>query len=94
MGAAPNLVVIDLEQLQDLVRTTVREAVRAEVHPETGIMTREQVAEMLHCTDRTVVSYVEKEGLPASKLPNGWRFFRDEVVAWMKGRPVKKAKAE
>lgn len=76
-------VTLTIDQLDAMIRKAVREEVTTR---EADVMTRPEVAKLLKVGERTVVSYVEKEKLPASKLPNGWRFFRSDVIAWMKGR--------
>lgn len=84
MSAAHQMVVqLTVEELEQLVDKAVRKAVAP---PDTDVLTRDQVAKMLRVNERTVVNYVEQHGLPATRLPNGWRFFRSEVIAWMKGR--------
>jgi excisionase family DNA binding protein len=76
-------VTLTVDQLDAMIRKAVREEVTTR---EADIMTRTDVAKLLKVAERTVVTYVEKQKLPAVKLPNGWRFFRADVVAWMKGR--------
>jgi excisionase family DNA binding protein len=82
-GVSDLLVTLTVDELKKLVR----ECVRAEVEPrEDAVLTRDEVAKMLRCNARTVVTYVEKHGLPAHKIERDWRFFRSEVLAWMKAR--------
>ena len=68
----------------------IREAVRAEVAaPHSDVMLRAERCEAVQVTERTVVAHAGKEGLPVCKLLNGWRFFRSDVIAWMKAGPFR-----
>lgn len=88
----PMLVTLTKGQLEELVRNVVRSEVA--IPRQAEILTLEDVAQLLRVTDRTVRSYIEDEGLPASRLPNGWRFFRKEVIAWMQERKPRKTTEE
>jgi excisionase family DNA binding protein len=78
--------VLSPEQLEALVRKAVREEleVRREAAPQSDIMTREQVAELLDVTEASVTAYVKKRGLRGAKMAGGeWRFRRADVLAWL-----------
>jgi excisionase family DNA binding protein len=63
--------------------TTMR---KARVDARGEIMTRNEVAELLRCSEPHVVALIEREGLPAFRLGKLWRFRRSEVLAWCQRR--------
>jgi excisionase family DNA binding protein len=70
------------------VRAIVREEIadaplrRGEHLPD--VLTRAQVAELLHVEDHTITRWVKAKGLPGVKLEGGgWRFVRAEVMQWL-----------
>lgn len=83
-----DLIVTTKEQLVEIVREAVREALdMAPKSKRSDVMTREQVAELLQVNPQVLIRrYVRQEGLPAHKLDSQWRFFRAEVLAWLKQR--------
>ncbi len=75
------LVVCSKEDLAALIKAAVAEALSARVEVE--YLTRKQVAELLGCSERAIRARI-KEGLPAEKLGNEWRFERARVVEFMR----------
>ena len=60
----------------------------SEQYPE--ILDTMQVAELLGMNIQKVRKYAREGRIPAYRLPGGrtFRFFRDEVLDWLKGFPV------
>ena len=83
------LVTLTAADLEQLVETRVRAAVRDEVTKlvEPRFLTVADVAEMLQVCTKTVGNLVRKDGLPvARQLGREQRFDRDQVVEWMRER--------
>jgi excisionase family DNA binding protein len=99
MGAAEKredemLVQLKKSDLDALVRSAVRDAMR-EQHP--AVKPRLNLAEaaaMLGVCERTVREWVKSKGLPASKVGRDYRFDADRVSAWIDARPAKDAPAK
>jgi excisionase family DNA binding protein len=77
------VVVLTSAELEALVERVVARA-REREHPASGaeVMTRAQVAELLHVEPHHVRTLV-KRGMPAHRLGTQWRFRRGEVLAWL-----------
>lgn len=54
------------------------------VKKEHEIMNVSEVAEMLRCANITVYLLVRKEGLPAKHVGRCLRFFRSDVINWLR----------
>ncbi|MCX5890287.1 MAG: helix-turn-helix domain-containing protein [Deltaproteobacteria bacterium] len=48
------------------------------------VLTTEEAAEFLKLTPFTVRDYARRGILPARKVGKGWRFFRPDLVAWLR----------
>lgn len=74
------------------VRQLVQEAVREELanlRPAEGdrILDREECAQLLGVTPRTIATYVKDHGLPGRRLGGHiWRFRKSAVLAWAEGK--------
>lgn len=79
-----DLVVVSRQELHDLIRDAVRDALDSQRPAEW--LSKAQVAELIGVTTRSVSTYVERDGLPSHRRGGTLRFRRDEVNAWMRGR--------
>lgn len=50
---------------------------------EDTIMTIEEVAKYIKVSERTVLDWAQKGGIPAGKLGNVWRFKKSEIDIWI-----------
>ncbi len=57
-----------------------------------GILTAKEVAEYLRVSERTVLDWAQKGEIPCGKLGGSWRFQRDELERWVRGRLVRRAR--
>ena len=48
------------------------------------VLTTEEAAEFLKLTPFTVRDYARRRILPARKVGKGWRFFKPDLVAWLR----------
>ncbi len=61
------------------------EELRAQYPP---VLTTAHVAEMMHCTIGEVRDQVHRGDLPAVRWGQQFRFFREEILAVLLGRPA------
>jgi excisionase family DNA binding protein len=54
------------------------------------ILTTDEAAALLKLTPFTVREYARRGILPARKAGKGWRFFRPDLVAWVRGEEAPK----
>ncbi|WP_394847477.1 helix-turn-helix domain-containing protein [Pendulispora brunnea] len=76
----------------DALRSLVREAVREELKTNASdddVLDLEDVARLLKISTKTVVKYINKRGLPATRFGQNWRFRRDNVRSWLQEQAVK-----
>lgn len=66
-------------------RARAVEELRAQYPP---LLTSAHVAEMMHCTIGEVRDQVHRGDLPAVRWGKQFRFFREEVLAVLLGRPA------
>lgn len=87
----PAVIVTTPEQLRELVRDAVREALSVsrehdrDREPGEWLDT-EAAAALLRVHPRTVAKCVTREGLPARKIGRMYRFKRAEVLLWLEQR--------
>jgi excisionase family DNA binding protein len=55
-----------------------------EVEMEDQVLTTEEAAKFLKLTPFTVRDYARREILPARKVGKGWRFYKPDLVAWLR----------
>ncbi len=67
------------------IRARAIEDLRAQYPP---LLTSAHVAEMMHCTIGEVRDQVHRGDLPAVRWGQQFRFFREEVLAVLLGRPA------
>ncbi len=73
----------DEQQLEELVIRAVRRALDERLATlEHDLLTKEQVAQLLSVTTRTVTTYMQREGLPHTKRGGRAEFKRSEVINW------------
>jgi excisionase family DNA binding protein len=48
------------------------------------VLTTEEAAEFLKLTPFTVRDYAKRRILPARKVGKGWRFYKPDLVAWLR----------
>jgi excisionase family DNA binding protein len=53
---------------------------------DADILTASEVASLLRVSVPTVRQYVAEDGLPATRLPGGYRFRREDVERWLAER--------
>lgn len=81
-------VTLTVEQLSDLVR----EAVAAELDRRDSAerldstLTIAETAQLLQCSEASIRRWIDREGLPALRLGDCWRFMRSDVLDWARGR--------
>jgi excisionase family DNA binding protein len=51
---------------------------------EDQILTTEEAAEFLKLTPFTVRNYARQRILPARKVGKGWRFYKPDLLAWLR----------
>ena len=76
----------DIEDSFAEARLRAIEELRAQYPP---LLTSAHVAEMLHCTIGEVRDQVHRGDLPAVRWGQQFRFFREEVLAVLLGRPAR-----
>jgi len=52
------------------------------------VLTTEEAAEFLKLTPFTVRDYARRRILPARKVGKGWRFYKPDLVAWLRDYPA------
>jgi excisionase family DNA binding protein len=60
------------------------EAQWREVMENDLVLTTEEAAEFLKLTPFTVRDYARRRILPARKAGKGWRFYKPDLVAWLR----------
>jgi excisionase family DNA binding protein len=60
------------------------DAQRREVMENDLVLTTEEAAEFLKLTPFTVRDYARRRILPARKVGKGWRFYKPDLVAWLR----------
>jgi excisionase family DNA binding protein len=60
------------------------EAKWREVMENDLVLTTEEAAEFLKLTPFTVRDYARRRILPARKVGKGWRFYKPDLVAWLR----------
>jgi excisionase family DNA binding protein len=53
---------------------------------DNDIMTTEEAAEFLKLTSFTVRDYARRGTIPARKVGKGWRFYKPDLVTWLRGK--------
>lgn len=53
---------------------------------DNDIMTTDEAAEFLKLTSFTIRDYARRGKLPARKVGKGWRFYKPDLVAWLRGK--------
>jgi excisionase family DNA binding protein len=61
---------------------------------EGDIMTLQDAADYLNCSDVTVQRLVTKRAIPAFRFGRAWRFRRSDLGKWIKDRTVVASQAE
>lgn len=54
----------------------------------TELMTVEEVADYLRVTKKTIYRLLERDGIPATKVGNRWRFERAAIEDWLQRKSV------
>jgi PTS system nitrogen regulatory IIA component len=54
------------------------------------ILTTDETAEFLSLTPYTVREYAKKGLIPARKMGKSWRFYKPDLVAWVRGKEAPK----
>jgi excisionase family DNA binding protein len=52
---------------------------------EKEVFTTEEAAEFLSLSPFTVRDYARRGILPARKAGKGWRFYKPDLIAWLRG---------
>jgi len=55
-----------------------------EVMENNLVLTTEEAAEFLKLTPFTVRDYARRHILPSRKVGKGWRFYKPDLVAWLR----------
>ena len=55
-----------------------------EIMEDNLVLTTEEAAEFLKLTPFTVRDYARRRILPARKVGKGWRFYKPDLVAWLR----------
>lgn len=73
-----------LERFRLVVREEVAALAKTTAENEGDIINREQVAELVGVTTRTIPRLVKRDGLPTlRRVGKEWRFSRSQVMAWL-----------
>jgi len=51
-----------------------------------SLLTKEEVAEYLNMTDRTVLDWAQRGVIPAFKLAGSWRFRQNDIDEWIESQ--------
>ena len=54
--------------------------------PRRDILTTDEAAALLKLTRFTIRDYARRGILPARKAGKGWRFYKPDLVAWVRGK--------
>jgi excisionase family DNA binding protein len=60
------------------------EALWREVMENNPVLTTEEAADFLKLTPFTVRDYARRRILPARKVGKAWRFYKPDLVAWLR----------
>ncbi len=52
---------------------------------EEEILNTEEAAELLKCSAYTIREHAKKGLIPARKLGKEWRFYKPDLLAWLRG---------
>jgi excisionase family DNA binding protein len=80
-------VTLTVDELEQLVERAVTRAVGQ--RPDSDVLTRDEVAQLLQIHPRVVVTYVRTRGMPGKQVGRSWRFRRSEVLAWLEEQAVR-----
>jgi PTS system nitrogen regulatory IIA component len=58
------------------------------VMQDNEVLTTDEAAKFLKLTPFTVRDYARRGILPAKKAGKGWRFYKPDLVAWVRGKGV------
>ena len=58
------------------------------------ILTTDDAAKFLSLTPYTVREYAKKGIIPARKVGKSWRFYKPDLVAWVRGKAVPQEQAQ
>jgi len=61
---------------------------------QSPIMTVKQVADYLQMKESTIYAWTQSRKIPAIKIGRTWRFWRDDIDAWLKKHTIKTADDE
>ena len=61
---------------------------------EKEILTTTETAEFLSLSEITVRNYARRGILPARKAGKGWRFYKPDLVAWVRGKAAPQEQAQ
>lgn len=79
------VVQLTTEQLEELVRKAVR-AELGERQEAPQYLKRAELAQVLGCSEKTILRLIKSEGLPAQRLGAEWRFELAKVREFMAAR--------
>ena len=70
--------------LTNIAIYNISEAKWREVMENNPVLTTEEAAAFLKLTPFTVRDYARRKILPARKAGKGWRFYKPDLVAWVR----------
>lgn len=53
---------------------------------DSDVLTTEEAAKFLKLTPFTIREYARRGILPAKKAGKGWRFYKPDLLAWLRGK--------
>ena len=51
-----------------------------------SIMTVREIADFLKVTEKTIYRMVSSGQIPGFKVGGSWRFYREEIIEWTRGK--------
>jgi excisionase family DNA binding protein len=79
-------VALTVDELRELMRAAVREALVTQEADQDEVMTREEAAGLLKVHPDVLIRYVRQFALPGHKVGSEWRFRRSELLNWLAQR--------
>lgn len=82
--STPRTVVCNTEELDELVRTAVREEIARMQPPPAEVLTTRQAAELLHVHPKTLLARAKRGEVPMHRAGREPRFMRDELLEYVR----------
>jgi excisionase family DNA binding protein len=62
--------------------------------PDKEVLNTEEAAEFLGVSTFTIREYAKKGTIPCKKIGKEWRFYKPDLVAWVRGKAAPQEQAQ